>query len=97
MSDPEHKPSDALGAGREAGSQANGRDVLAGEPAAEPIGRRRVHPVDLSDVAKFQQVRPVAGEDVGDGGADLGEPDRFRALVIALGQGLVRGIQKRAT
>jgi len=71
-------PEAGAGAGCEAGASAGDRYVLTGESTTEHIDGFDVAPVDGGDVAEVRGVRPVVGEDAGDGLVDFGEPDRLR-------------------
>lgn len=62
-----------------AGAFADGRDVLAGEPAAQHVDRFDLVPADGGDVAEVRRVGPVMGEDAGDGLVEFGELDRAAA------------------
>ena len=55
------------------------RHVLAGEPAREDIHGCHVRPVNLRDVAKVGDVRPVVREDARCGWVYLTVPDDLTA------------------
>ena len=69
------RPEAGAGAGFQTGHLPDSRNVLAGESSAEDVHRWHRIPVDRGDVAKVRGIRPVVGEDAGDGFVDLGEPD----------------------
>lgn len=67
-------PQSRAGAWRDAGALADGGHVLAGEAADEDVHGLDLAPVNSGDVAQVRGVRPVPGEDAGDGLVEFGEP-----------------------
>ena len=65
---------------------ASGRDVLAGEAAAQHLDGFDIAPADRGDVAEVRGLGPVVGEDAGDGLVELGKPDRAAAGVVFDGE-----------